>query len=136
MRLLYDSRLPQSLEFEARAAPAGTAVDFVRWSGGGVSDAELIRAAAEDGFAGLVLLDRDSLSQVALRTTAREVGIALIAIAAEDPLEAKQRLLRNLAPLRRALLEHDCLVVLANAVRAQSELSEVDAEDKEVTAAC
>lgn len=121
MRLLYDSRLPQGLEFEARAAHAGTAIDFVRWSGGGISDAALIRVAAEDGFAGLVLLDRDSLSQADLRTTAREAGIALVAIAAEDPLEAKQRLLRNLASLRRVLLEHDCILVLANAVRAQSE---------------
>lgn len=136
MRLLYDSRLPQGLEFEARATPAGTAVDLVRWSGGGISDAELIGVAAEDGFAGLVLLDRDSLSQADLRSTAQEMGIALIAVAAEDPLEAKQRLLRNLAALRRALLEHDCLLVLANAVRAQSEPSEVDAEATEVTAQC
>lgn len=136
MRLLYDSRLPQGLEFEAHAAPAGTAIDFVRWSGGGISDADLVRAEAENGFVGVVLLDRDSLSQADLRTTAQEVGIALIAIASEDPLEAKQRLLRNLASLRRALLEHDCILVLANAVRVQSEPAGVDAKANEVSAAC
>lgn len=136
MKLLYDARLPQGLEFEARAASDGVAIDFVRWSGAGVSDADLIRTAADGGFAGVVLLDRDSLSQADLRTTAREVGIALIAIASEDPLEAKQRLLRNLTSLRRTLLKHDCILVLANAVRAQSEPAEVGAKANEVTEAC
>ena len=136
MKLLFDARLPQSLEFEARAASDGLAFDFVRWSGSGISDTDLIRTAAADGFAGIVMLDRDSLSQAALRTTAREVGIALIAIAAKDPLEAKQRLLRNLASLRRVLLENDCILVLANAVRAQSGLAEVGTKASEVTEAC
>lgn len=136
MRLLYDARLPQSLEFEARAAPDGTAIDFVRWSGAGVSDADLIRTAAKDGFAGVVLLGGDSLAQAHLRITANEAGIALVAIAAEDPLEAKRHLLRNLASLRRSLAKHDCLLVLASEVRVQREPAEAGPPLDEATAAC
>ncbi len=124
MKLLYDSRLPQSLRFEAHAAHGGTAIDFVRWSGGGVSDVGLIRAAADESFAGVVLLGRDSLSQADLQITARQAGLALIAIATDDPLKAKQHLLKNLTSLCRTLADHDCLVVQASGVRAQSEPAE------------
>ena len=112
MRLLFDARLPRDLAFEASGA-----LEFVRWSGADVSDADLLRAAAQEQFAGVILLDRDSLAQADLRTTARAAGIALVAVAAEGPLEAKRRLVRNLASLHRALLESDCLLVLANEVR-------------------
>lgn len=125
MRLLCDARLPQGIEFETNAAPAGHAIDFVRWSGPGIADVELMRAAAANGYAGVILLGRDSLMQPDVRITARGAGLALIAIATENPLEAKKYLLKNLASLRRSLAQHDCLVVLANAVRALGEPADV-----------
>lgn len=112
MRFLYDAVLPQSLALEA---PAET--EFQRWDGSDVSDAELVRASGERGCRGVILWGRDSLQQADLRDTAQEAGVALVAVEAGNPIEAKQRILRNLSELRRKLAEHDCLLVLANEVR-------------------
>lgn len=112
MRLLYDAVLPSSLAFEAPAE-----AEFVRWDGGDVSDAELVRESGDRGFRGVVLWGRDSLQQADLPETAHEVGVALVAVEANDPIVAKQRILKNLSALLRELSEHDCLVVLANEVR-------------------
>ena len=112
MRLLYDAVLPQSLFLEA---PAG--VEFERWDGPDVSDAELVRASGERGCRGVILWGRDSLQQADLRETARKAGVALVAVEAGDPIDAKQRILKNLSALRRKLADHDCLLVLANEVR-------------------
>ena len=117
MRLLFDARLPQSLAFEAAASADRGAVELVRWSGGDVSDVELLETAAQEGFEGVVLFGRDSLAQAELRAVAGRVGVAIVAVVADGPYEAKQRMVRNLVALRRALSEHDCLLVLANEVR-------------------
>ncbi len=116
MRLLFDARLPQSLAVEAGAAGPG-AVEFVRWSGGDVSDTEFLESAARQRFDCVVLLDRDSLDQAELRATASRAGVAVVAVVADDPFEAKRRLVWNMAALRRSLSEHDCLLVFANEVR-------------------
>ncbi len=112
MRFLYDAVLPQSLSLEAQ-----TGVTFDRWDGSAVSDAELVRASAERGCRGVILWGRDSLQQADLRDTAQEAGVALVAVEADNPVEAKQRILRNLPALRRKLADHDCLLVLAGEVR-------------------
>ena len=112
MRLLYDAVLPSSLAIEAPAE-----VEFVRWDGGDVSDVELVRESGDRGFRAVVLWGRDSLRQADLLETAHEVGVALVAVEANDPIVAKQRILKNLSVLLRELSEHDCLVVLANEVR-------------------
>ena len=112
MQLLYDSVLPQSLAIEAR----GT-IGFHRWDGAEAVDTDLVRAAASRGYRGVVFLDRSSLDQPGLRTVAEQVGVALVAVDAGDPIEAKQRVLRNAPALRRALAEHDCILVLASEVR-------------------
>ena len=120
MRLLYDARLPRSLALEVDAT-----LELERWMGGSVTDAELVQAAASGDFVGVILLDRDSLSQVEVRTAAQEAGVALIAVEADGPLEAKLRVLKNSSRLRRSLSQHDCLLVLANEVRPMY----FDAED-------
>lgn len=112
VRLLYDAVLPQSLSHEAPAH-----VELLRWDGGDVSDASLVRAAAEKGCRGVVLLGRDSLDQSDLRQIGREVGVALVAAATHNPIDAKRHLLKNLDALRRALSKHDCLLVFAAEVR-------------------
>ena len=112
MRLLYDAVLPQSLSHEA---PAG--VELLRWDGGDVPDASLVRAAAERGCRGVVLLGRDSLEQSDLREIGRGVGVALVAAATHNPIDAKRHLLKNLDALRRALAKHDCLLIFAAEVR-------------------
>ena len=112
MRLLYDAVLPQSLSLEAPAE-----VEFQRWDGSDVSDADLVRASEERGCRGVILWGRDSLQQADLRDTAQQAGVALVAVEADNPIEAKQRVLKNLSSLRRKLAEHDCLLVLANEVR-------------------
>ena len=112
VRLLYDAVLPQSLSHEA---PAG--VELVRWDGADVSDAGLVRAAAERGCRGVVLLGRDSLEQSDLRDIGREVGVALVASATHSPIDAKRNILKNLDALRRELTNHECLLVFASEVR-------------------
>ena len=112
MRFLYDAVLPQILSSEA---PVG--VEFDRWEGDEVSDAGLVRVSGERGYRGVILWGRESLQQADLRATARESGVALVAVEADDPIDAKQRILKNLPALRRELQDHDCLLVLANEVR-------------------
>lgn len=112
MRLLYDAVLPQNLSSEA---PAG--VEFDRWEGDDVSDADLVRISGERGYRSLILWGRESLQQADLWSTARESGVALVAVEADDPIDAKQRILKNLPAIRRELQDHDCILVLANEVR-------------------
>ena len=115
MQLFYDAVLPQSLADEA---PTG--VTFVRWVGSDVDDVALVRAAAHKGCRAVLFYERDSLEQPDLRTIASEVGVALVAVDAEDPIEAKVRVLRNFARIRKMLANHDCLLVLAREVREYS----------------
>jgi len=112
VRFLYDAVLPQNLADEA---PAGITLD--RWDGGDEQDSALIRAAADRGYRGVLFYDRDSLEQPDLRRLASERGIALVAVEARDPIEAKVRVLRNFGRLRRLMVDHDCLLVLAREVR-------------------
>ena len=113
MRLLYDAVLPQSLSHEA---PAG--VEFVRWDGVDVSDTDLARAAVEKGCRAVVLLGREALEQPELRDVARGVGVALVAVATDNPVDAKRNVLKNLDALRRELANHECLLVFASEVRS------------------
>lgn len=112
LRLLYDAALPQSLSHEARAG-----AELERWNGADVSDGDLVLSAAERGCRGVILLGRDSLEQSDLRGVARETGVALIAAATDNPVEAKQRILKHLDALRRGLDDHECLLVFATGVR-------------------
>ena len=41
-----------------------------------------------------------------------------MAVEARDPIEGKERILRNLSGLAGALLDHDCVLVMANSVRS------------------
>ncbi|MCY3805929.1 MAG: hypothetical protein OXG55_09380 [bacterium] len=116
MKLLYDAVLPPSLSVEAR----GT-LDLRRWDGADAADTELVRSAAGSGYRAVIFLDRSSLDQPGLRTTAEEVGVALVAVDADDPIEAKQRILRNAPSLRRKLADYDCLLILAGEVRPLDE---------------
>lgn len=113
MRLLYDAVLPQSLADEA---PVEVKLD--RWRGGDEHDSALVYAAADRGYSGVLFYDRDSLEQTDLRKIASRKGVALVAVEARDPIEAKVRFLHHLARIRRMLVDHDCLLVLANEVRA------------------
>ena len=112
MRLLYDAVLPESL---AEEAPAGVTLD--RWDGGEAPDTALIRAAASRGYWGVLFYGRDSLEQQELREVARKVGVVLVAVDADDPIDARGRVLHNCSRLRRMLADHDCLLVLAREVR-------------------
>ena len=112
MQILIDAILPGSLSDEA---PPG--VVFRRWKGGDVNDATLIREAAQKGYRAVLFYERDSLDQPDLRRIASDVGVALVAVKAVDPIEAKGRVLRNLPRLRKMLADHDCLLVLAREVR-------------------
>lgn len=111
MWLLYDADLPQSLGDEAPSE------DLRRWSGGDVSDEDLVRFVSDQGGRGLILLGRNSLEQPDLRRLAEELGVALIAVATDGPVEPKRRVLKNLNALRRSLDSEDALLVLANEVR-------------------
>ena len=115
IRMLYDAVLPQSLSHEAP-----TSVELERWDGADVSDTRLIRIAAEKGSRAVILLGRDSIEQSNLRKIAETEGVTLVAVATDNPVQAKQWILKNLTTLRRSLTEHtehDCLLVLSTEVR-------------------
>ena len=114
MLLLYDSVLPQNLADEARS------LDLQRWDGADVPDKELVRFVSEQGGRGVVFLGRDSLEQPDLRRLANLLGVALIAVATDDPIEAQRRIVKNRNALRRVLDSENCVLVLANEVRPVS----------------
>ena len=70
----------------------------------------------------MIFLGRDSLEQPDLRRLARELGVALIAVATDDPIEAKRRIIKNRKALRRLLDNQDCVLVLSNEVRPAPQL--------------
>ena len=112
MRFLIDSSLPSSLESEA---PAG--VELKRWTGQYLPDGQFATVAAEGRYEGIVVLGRNSLHQRNLRDRCAELGLSLIAVEAGDPIEAKDRLLRNMAKIRSELSESHAVIVYARAVR-------------------
>lgn len=113
LRILYDTVLPQSL-----AEDAPPEVQFLRWEGSASSDADLVGEAVKQDCRAVLLYERDSLQQPELLKVAYEAGVALAAVEATDPIDAKQRILNNLAALRRKLGENDRVLILANEVRA------------------
>ena len=117
MWLLCDAVLPQSLADEARS------LDIQRWDGADVTDEKLVRAVSNQGGRGVLFLGRDALEQPDLRHLAKALGVALIAVATDDPIEAKRRIIKNQTALRRRLDSQDCLLVLANEVRPLPETS-------------
>jgi hypothetical protein len=113
VRFLIDANFPSTLAAEA---PAGVEMD--RWDGSDETDEAVVRAAARDGYRGVVFLDRRSLDQPRLRQLALDLGVALVAVDASDPVEAKERLLANLNQLRSALLDSELVLVLNSEARA------------------
>ena len=116
LRLLQDSVLPQNLVNEVSGG-----IHLERWDEGEASDIDLVRAAVARGCRGVLLYGRHALDQPGLRREAKQSGIALVAVEAADPIEAKQRILRNEEALRRKLADYDCLLVLAGEVRPLDE---------------
>ncbi len=90
---------------------------LVRWDGGDQNDIAIIYTAANKGYRGVLFYDQDSLQQPELRAIASEMSIALVAVKAKDPVEAKMRVLQNLTRIREMVADHDCLLVLARKVR-------------------
>ena len=112
VRLLVDSSLPASLESDA---PAG--VELKRWSGRYLPDDELAKVAVEGRYQGIVVLGRNSLYQRSLRNQCADLGLSLVVVEAGDPIEAKDRVLRNIEKLRSVLTESQVVIVQARTVR-------------------
>ena len=112
MKFLVDAALPATLATEA---PIG--IVFERWQEPAVQDSDLIRYAADQGLHGVIFSDRNSLMQPGLCQLAEELGIALVAIDASDPIQARDRLLRHIERIRSALNETKCILVLSSEVR-------------------
>lgn len=106
MKLLYDAVLPSSLADETRHG-----MELIRWDGGEEQDAALVLLAADCGYRGVIFFEPDSLEQPELREIARENGVALVGVKAQDPFEAKRRILNNLHLIRTAISAHDCILV-------------------------
>ena len=113
MKFLVDAALPATLAAEA---PVG--IVFERWEEPAVQDSDLIHYAAHHGLSGVIFCDRNSLKQPGLRQLAEELGIALVAIDASDPIQARDRLLRHIERIRSALTETKCVLVLSSEVRS------------------
>lgn len=112
VKLLYDATLPQSLE---REAPPWA--ELIRWKGRDEGDLEVVQAAANQGCRGVIFFERDSLEQSAVQDLARDKGVALVAVEAQDPIKGMRRILRNLRGLQSVLSNHDCILVMAKSVR-------------------
>lgn len=112
MRVLYDSELPHNLSAEA---PAGVVLD--RWTGGVVTDMELVRIAADRGYDGVLFYGRDFLVQPGLQEVAAEVDVTLVAVEAEDPIAAKLRVQWYCERLRKMVGTHRCVLILASGPR-------------------
>jgi hypothetical protein len=112
VKLLVDSHFPATTAVEA---PTG--LELIRWTGGTAKDEDLVRKAADLRVRGLVLLDRRALQQPGLRELAEQLGVALVAVEAGDPIEAKERLLRNVDHLRKALALSNVVLLLAHEAR-------------------
>ena len=112
MRFLVDAVLPATLLADA---PAG--IEYIRWEGADDEDEQLVRAAAKRGYRGVIFFDRNSLAQPGLVCLAEELGVALVAVDADDPIEAKERILLHTAQLRRKLADSNFVLILASEVR-------------------
>ncbi len=113
MRFLIDAVLPASLATEA---PPG--IDFERWEKTrDQKDNDLVYYAAKKGIRGVIFFGRNSLKQPGLRQLAEEKGIALVAIDASDPIQARERLLRHIIKLPSKLSENQFFLILASEVR-------------------
>ena len=112
MKLLVDAVFPTTVEAEA---PAG--VEVHRWSRGEASDKDLLRAAAHQDARAVVFSDRRSVYQPGLRELAEELGVAIIVIEGGDPVDAKDKLFRNLDGIREALRMSLAILVLAHEAR-------------------
>lgn len=112
MKFLVDAVLPATLNAEA---PAN--ISFERWKKPVAQDTELISHAAAEGFRGVVFFGRNSLEQPGIRQLAEESGIALIAIDASDPIQARDRLLSHIERIRTILNETRFVLVLASEAR-------------------
>lgn len=112
MKFLVDAVFPATLTTDA---PAG--IDFVRWTDSAEQDSELVRYAATKSFRGVIFFDRNSLAQPGLRQLAEELGVALIAVDAPDPIYARERLLHNAERLRSILTDTQFVLILASEVR-------------------
>lgn len=113
MRFLVDAVLPATLGTEA---PAG--VEFYRWNGTDDGDEQVVRFGAAKGCRGVIFFDRNSLSQPGLIGLSELLGIALIAVDATDPIEAKERILQHTTQLRRILNETQLVLILGSGVRS------------------
>ncbi len=117
MWLLCDAVFTNSLVDEAQS------LDLQRWNGAAVTDEELVRFVSDQGGRGVLFLARGSLEQPDLRCLASALGVALIAVATDDPIEAKRWIIKNQNALRRLLDSQDCLLILSNEVRPVPEVS-------------
>lgn len=98
MKFLVDGVFPEIQNAEATAG-----IDFISWDGSDQPDTHIVRHASDNGFQGIVFCDQRPLAQPHLCELAEELCITLVAVVASDPVEAKQRLLRNAERLRKLL---------------------------------
>jgi len=92
VRILADASLPVLIE-----EPNSSGADIVRFVGEAVSDQELVRYAAMQGFAAILLLGRNAEADVRLLEAAHAAGVTLITTVSENPTEAAHQVLARLA---------------------------------------
>ena len=84
---------------------------FERWAGAAIHDQDLVRHAAENGFAGVAFFGKRIFYQSGLLELAEELGVALVAVDAADPTQAQAVLIVQ-SPRIRAILEDARFVVV------------------------
>lgn len=118
MMLLLDSSFPAIAE-----AYSEIDFSFTRWNGARLSDEDLVAAAAEAGFAGVVFLGQAMLSVEEVIAAGQKHRIYLAATAESAPPAALRALATNIAALRRRVRNGGVDVIYARDVRDQYEVT-------------
>jgi hypothetical protein len=92
VRLLLDAAFPTAAEGLSRP---GWTVE--RWSGGEISDIELVETADREGFTGLAFVGPAALARQDVLELAASRHLLLIVTSADDPFKAQRDLLEHLA---------------------------------------
>lgn len=124
MKLLLDESFPK----HSTAMSKGD-VEIRRTENSTLSDEDFIRAAATNGYHGVVFLGEEFVSRDELIELAADLNVMLIAVAQEDPESGLQYLSRNVSALRRELGASPAVIVWSSRIDREPALPVSHSDD-------
>src|SRR5262245_45546032 len=83
---------------------------------GASSDAHLVSVASSEEFAGVVFIGRETLGRVDLLDAAKQLGVAIIATEAHNPVDALDYLRRNEREMRKRVRPGAALLIQSDSI--------------------